>query len=181
MLLLGMLVSTVNSGGVQWVHLGLVTAEAAGFAVFMIFVAPKVVDRLEPGIDQMQTQEAPLVLALALCLGLSVAATPPIFFPISWHNSKTPGFVLHADLPNFHHFSAFVSMSSVAARFFPPQSAGAGATVGQSGFPFRIDHDEKFNQTTHVQYHFLANAVPGLVLTGDSIAASTPRQPLSTT
>ena len=30
--------------------------------------------------------------------------------------------------------------------------AGAGATVGQSGYPFRIDHDEKFNQTTHLQY-----------------------------
>jgi hypothetical protein len=43
-------------------------------------------------------------------------------------------------------------MSSVAARFFPPQSAGAGATVGASGLPFRIDHDERFNQTTHVQY-----------------------------
>jgi hypothetical protein len=45
-------------------------------------------------------------------------------------------------------------MSSVAARFFPPQVAGAGATVGQTGLPFRIDHDEKFNQTTHVQYTF---------------------------
>ena len=56
-------------------HLGLVSAEAIGFAVFMIFVAPKVVNRLEPGIQQMQTQDAPLVLALALCLGLSVAAT----------------------------------------------------------------------------------------------------------
>jgi hypothetical protein len=43
-------------------------------------------------------------------------------------------------------------MSSVAARFFPPQVAGAGATVGQSGLPFRIDHDERYNQTTHVQY-----------------------------
>jgi Kef-type K+ transport system membrane component KefB len=75
MLLLGMLVSTVSTGGVQWVHLGLVTLEAVGFAVFMIFVAPRVVDRLEPGIQQMQTQDAPLVLALALCLGLSVAAT----------------------------------------------------------------------------------------------------------
>jgi Kef-type K+ transport system membrane component KefB len=57
------------------VHLGLVSAEAVGFALFMIFVAPKVVDRLEPGIQQMQTQDAPLVLSLALCLGLSVAAT----------------------------------------------------------------------------------------------------------
>jgi hypothetical protein len=36
--------------------------------------------------------------------------------------------------------------------FYPPQVAGAGATVGQTGLPFRIDHDEKFNQTTHVQY-----------------------------
>src|SRR3984957_582413 len=86
----------------------------------------------------------------------SILGNTPIFFPIDWHNSKTQGFVLHADLPNYHNFSAFVSMSSVAARFFPPQSAGAGATVGQSGYPFRIDHDEKFNQTTHVQYQ-----VPG--------------------
>jgi len=75
MLLLGMLVSTVSAGGVQWLHFGLVTLEAVGFAVFMIFVAPRVVDRLEPGIELMQTQDAPLVLALALCLGLSVAAT----------------------------------------------------------------------------------------------------------
>jgi Kef-type K+ transport system membrane component KefB len=75
MLLLGTLVSTVSTGGVQWLHLALVAIEAAGFAVFMIFVAPRVVDRLEPGIQQMQTQDAPLVLALALCLGLSVAAT----------------------------------------------------------------------------------------------------------
>ena len=27
-----------------------------------------------------------------------------------------------------------------------------GVTVGQSGFPFRIDHDELFNQTFHLQY-----------------------------
>lgn len=75
MLLLGVVVSTASSGGIQWLHLGLVSAEAVGFALFMIFVAPKVVGRLETGIQQMQTQDAPLVLALALCLGLSVAAT----------------------------------------------------------------------------------------------------------
>jgi hypothetical protein len=82
----------------------------------------------------------------------SILGNTPIFFPIDWHNSKIPGFVLRGDVPNFHHVSAFVVMSSVAARFFPPQTAGAGATVGQSGYPFRIDHDEKFNQTTHIQY-----------------------------
>jgi hypothetical protein len=82
----------------------------------------------------------------------SVLGNTPITFPIDWHNSKVPGFALRADVPNFHHVTAFVVMSSVAARFFPPQVAGAGATVGQPGLPFRIDHDERFNQTTHVQY-----------------------------
>jgi hypothetical protein len=90
----------------------------------------------------------------------SILGNTPIFFPIDWHNSKIPGFIIHADLPNYHNFSAFVSMSSVAARFFPPQSAGAGATVGQSGYPFRIDHDEKFNETTHVQYQFHGKRSP---------------------
>jgi hypothetical protein len=82
----------------------------------------------------------------------STLGNTPITFPIDWHNSKIPGFALRVDVPNFHNISAFVVASSVAARFFPPQVAGAGATVGQTGLPFRIDHDEKFNQTTHVQY-----------------------------
>jgi hypothetical protein len=82
----------------------------------------------------------------------SVLGNTPITFPIDWHNSKIPGFDLRADVPHFHGLSAFVVMSSVAARFYPPQIAGAGATVGQSGYPFRIDHDEKYNQTTHLQY-----------------------------
>jgi Carboxypeptidase regulatory-like domain len=90
----------------------------------------------------------------------SVLGNTPITFPIDWHNSKIPGFALRADVPNFHHLSAFVVMSSVAARFFPPQVAGAGATVGQSGFPFRIDHDERFNQTTHLQYQLPVKGSP---------------------
>jgi hypothetical protein len=82
----------------------------------------------------------------------SILGNTPIFFPIDWHNSKIPGYALDAEVPNYHHFSAYLVTSSVAARFFPPQSAGAGATVGQTGLPFRIDHDEKFNETTHLQY-----------------------------
>src|SRR5882757_614581 len=90
----------------------------------------------------------------------SVLGNTPITFPIDWHNSKIPGFALRADVPNFHNFSAYVVMSSVAARFFGPQVAGAGATVGQSGFPFRIDHDERFNQTTHLQYQIPVKGSP---------------------
>jgi len=82
----------------------------------------------------------------------AVLGNTPITFPIDWHNSKIPGYALHVEVPQFHNFSGYAVMSSVAARFFPPQVAGAGATVGHSGLPFRIDHDEKFNQTTHLQY-----------------------------
>ena len=101
----------------------------------------------------------------------SVLGNTPITFPIDWHNSKIPGFALRADVPNFHNLSAFVVMSSVAARFFPPQVAGAGATVGQSGFPFRIDHDERFNQTTHLQYQIPGSVARGWDSIGGMIAA----------
>jgi hypothetical protein len=76
----------------------------------------------------------------------------PITFPIDWHNSKIPGFAIRASVPDFHGFTALVVMSSVAARYFPPQVGGLGVTVGQSGSVFRIDHDEKFNSTMHLQY-----------------------------
>ena len=82
----------------------------------------------------------------------SVLGNTPITFPIDWHNSKIPGWLLRASVPNWHGFSALVVMSSVAARYFPPQVGGLGVTVGQNGSVFRIDHDEKFNQTTHLQY-----------------------------
>jgi len=82
----------------------------------------------------------------------SVLGNTPITFPIDWHNSKIPGYALNVNVPEYHHVSAYVVASSVAARFFPPQVAGAGATVGGTGLPFRIDHDERFNQETHVQY-----------------------------
>jgi Carboxypeptidase regulatory-like domain len=82
----------------------------------------------------------------------SVLGNTPITFPIDWHNSKIPGYAINVQVPEYHNFSAYVEMSSVAARFFPPQVAGAGATPQTGGLPFRIDHDEKFNQTTHLNY-----------------------------
>ena len=80
-----------------------------------------------------------------------VFGATPLTFPIEWHNSKIPGFAGRVSVPNFHGFSALFVFSSVAARFFTPQIGGAGAAPSSIG-AFRIDHDEKFNQTTHLQY-----------------------------
>jgi hypothetical protein len=81
----------------------------------------------------------------------SVLGNTPITFPIEWHNAKIPGFTARANITDIHGFTAYVVMSSVAARFFTPQIGGAGATPASVG-AFRIDHDEHYNQTTHFQY-----------------------------
>ena len=82
----------------------------------------------------------------------SILGSTPIFFPVEWHNSKIPGFAGRISVPEFHGLSAQMVFSSVAARFFAPQIGGAGASPFAPSGVFRIDHDEKFNQTTHLQY-----------------------------
>jgi hypothetical protein len=86
----------------------------------------------------------------------SILGNTPITFPVEWERSKIPGYAGRVSVPNLHGFSALAVFSSVAARFFTPQIGGAGAvpsTVLAAGStPFRIDHDEKFNLTTHIQY-----------------------------
>jgi hypothetical protein len=81
----------------------------------------------------------------------SILGDSPITFPVEWAKSKIPGYAVRATVPNIHGLTAFVVFSSVAARFFEPQVAGIGATPTGSEV-FRIDHDEHFNETTHVQY-----------------------------
>jgi len=71
--ILGMLVLAVVAGSatgthVEWLHLGLLTAEAVGFALFMMFVAPRIVHQLHPQMEHLSTQNASLVVALAICL-----------------------------------------------------------------------------------------------------------------
>ena len=77
--ILGMLllaiVASMAQGAVHWNHLAVITIEAVGFALFMIFVGPRVIRRMRPGLRRMSTHDAPLILSLAICLGLSVAAS----------------------------------------------------------------------------------------------------------
>ncbi len=54
----------------------------------------------------------------------SAFGNTPIFFPIAWKSSKIDGPSVRVSMPNYH---------------------------GLTGV-FRIDHDQAFNQTTHVQY-----------------------------
>jgi Kef-type K+ transport system membrane component KefB len=73
MILLAVVVG-LASGGVRWLHLGLTFAEALAFTMFMIFVGPRVVHHMRPGLRRLSTENAPLALSLALCLMLSWAS-----------------------------------------------------------------------------------------------------------
>jgi Kef-type K+ transport system membrane component KefB len=74
MILLAVVVSLVSSGRIAWIQLTLLFVEAVGFTLLMIFFAPGVIQRMRPGLERMETHNAPLVLALAICLALSVGA-----------------------------------------------------------------------------------------------------------
>lgn len=71
MLVLAIVAGTASGNGVQWLHLGVLTCEAVAFALFMMFVAPRIVRQLHPKVERLSTQDASLVVTLAICLLLS--------------------------------------------------------------------------------------------------------------
>jgi Kef-type K+ transport system membrane component KefB len=75
MLLLAMVDGLTHSTGIQWVKLGALAAEAIVFALVMIFIGPRIIRRLHPGMARLSTHNAPLIVALIVCLGLSFAAS----------------------------------------------------------------------------------------------------------
>jgi Kef-type K+ transport system membrane component KefB len=74
MILLGVVAGLVSTTATAWVQLLVTSLEAVAFALLMLFYAPRVVRRMEPGLERMSTRDAPLIIALAICLGLSYAA-----------------------------------------------------------------------------------------------------------
>jgi hypothetical protein len=76
----------------------------------------------------------------------------PIVFPISWDRSKLDGFTGRLNIVEHNGFSAFVVMAHTNAIFVPPGNGGFLEESPEG--EFRIDHDQKFNATTNLQYVF---------------------------
>ncbi|WP_263410768.1 TonB-dependent receptor [Terriglobus tenax] len=78
----------------------------------------------------------------------------PLAFPIQWRKSKIDGFGIKINVPQQHGVSAYSVLGHTRSRFFGPETGGVlfndpsvtDATV------FRIDHDQAFQQTTHLQW-----------------------------
>jgi hypothetical protein len=76
----------------------------------------------------------------------------PIAFPISWDHSKVNGFTGRVNLVEHNGFSAFVVFGHARAIFSGP--GNGGIFVEPASGDFAIDHDQKFQQTTNLQYVF---------------------------
>jgi hypothetical protein len=89
----------------------------------------------------------------------------PIVFPISQRKSKIDGVGARITLTNVHGFSAFVSMGHSRARYFPPSTGGLIFDSAQDTGVFRIDHDQAYQQTTHLRYQAPFKTVPWIAFT----------------
>ncbi len=68
-------VSSLSTGQVHYVQLGIVAAEAAAFALVMIFLASRVIGAFHPHVEKLRARNSAFILSIILCLGLSLAST----------------------------------------------------------------------------------------------------------
>jgi hypothetical protein len=80
----------------------------------------------------------------------NVLFNTPIVFPVAWDHSNINGFTGRVNVVEHGGFSAFVVMAHTNALFSPPAAGGVLLTPPPG--EFRIDHDQKFNATTNLQY-----------------------------
>jgi hypothetical protein len=86
-----------------------------------------------------------------------VLFSTPLTFPIQWQKSKIDGVAARVSVPNFHGLSLVTVLGTSRDRFYPP---GVGGLILNTPTPpsvFRIDHDQAFQQSTHVQYQWKKN------------------------
>jgi hypothetical protein len=76
----------------------------------------------------------------------------PIQFPIEWRKSKVDGISIRVNLAPIHGFSGYTAMGHTRARYFGPETGGIIFNSPVNTGVFRIDHDEAFEQTTHLRY-----------------------------
>ena len=76
----------------------------------------------------------------------------PIAFPVAWDHSRINGFAGRINLVEHNGFSAFAVLAHTSSIFSPP--GVGGILLEEATGDFRIDHDQKFNSTTNLQYVF---------------------------
>jgi Kef-type K+ transport system membrane component KefB len=76
--ILGMIVlavvSSLSEGRINYLSLAIVTLEAVGFSLLIVFFGSHVVGRFQPAVARLRARNSAFVLSVILCLGLSLAS-----------------------------------------------------------------------------------------------------------
>lgn len=125
------IVGGVASGSVNWLHIGVLIGEAVAFGLFMIYVAPRIVHQIGPGVEQLSMQNASLVVALAICLLLSwlavkieMAAIIGAFFAGMVFADYAPRWNLFPRVTGITEFLAPFFFFAIGSRFNPSMLKG---------------------------------------------------------
>ena len=86
-----------------------------------------------------------------------VLFSTPLTFPVQWRKSKIDGVAARVSMPNFHGLALVTVLGTSRDRFFPPGVGGLLFNSPPPPGPFRIDHDQAFQQSTHIQYQWKRN------------------------
>jgi Kef-type K+ transport system membrane component KefB len=123
MVLLAIVAGLASPQGLEWIHMLVLVVEAAAFALFMIFVAPRMVKRIQPRVERLSTHNAPLIISLALCLLLSwvstkigMAAIIGAFFAGMMFADYAPQWNLHPKVTGITEFLAPYFFFAIGSR-----------------------------------------------------------------
>jgi hypothetical protein len=84
-----------------------------------------------------------------------VLFSTPLTFPIQWTKSKIDGVAARISVPNYRGLTLVTVLGTSRDRFFPPGVGGLILNTPQPAGVFRIDHDQAFQQSTHIQYQWM--------------------------
>jgi hypothetical protein len=87
-----------------------------------------------------------------------------IIFPIEWAKSKMDGFSLRLNMAEWHGVAAYTLFGHTRARIYGPENGGLIFNAPLPDTVGRIDHDQAFQNTTHIQYQ-LPKGLPWIAAT----------------
>jgi hypothetical protein len=81
-----------------------------------------------------------------------VLLNTPLTFPIQWQKSKIDGVSVRLNLTQVGGLSGYAAIGHTRARYFGPETGGVIFNSPTATNVFRIDHDQAFQSTVHLQY-----------------------------